>query len=300
MQTSLNQFSDALAEVVERVSASTVMISARPRFSSSGVVWSPGVVVTADHTIQHDEVRVRLSNGTEAKATVAGRDRATDIAVLRLESGMPLPAFADPRELRAGNLAVAAGRTEQGVTATMGIVSTAAGPWRTWRGGLIDRFIRLDMGLYPSSSGAAVAGADGAVFGIATSGLSRTSAIAIPKSTIDPVVADLLRSGRVSRAYLGVGLQPVPLTEHLKQKLNLSQNGGVIVLSVEPDGPAQAGGVLIGDIFLELNARSLEDTDDVQASLGTEKVGASVKLKVLRGGEVTALEIKVGERPRKE
>lgn len=300
METALTQLSEKLAEIVERVSASTVVIDARPRVSSSGVVWGPGIIVTADHTIQNDEVRVRLPSGDEAKATLAGRDRATDIAVLRLESDVAPPAFADLGKLKAGHLAVSVGRTEQGVTATMGIISTVSGAWRTWRGGLIDRFVRLDVSLYASSSGAAVADADGGVFGIATSGLSRSSAIAIPKSTIDLVVDELLRRGRISRGYLGVGLQPVMIPEHLKNKLQLSQEGGVIVLSVEPSGPAEAAGVMIGDVLLKLNGHSLADTDEVQTALGTERIGNSVRLDLVRGGEVKSVDATIGERPRKE
>jgi S1-C subfamily serine protease len=300
MQTALTQLSDKLAEVVERVAASTVVVNARPRISSSGTLWAPGVVVTADHTIQHDEVRVRLPDGNEEKATLVGRDRATDIAVLRVDSEAAAPLFADLNSVKAGHLALSVGRTEQGVTATMGIISTIGGAWRTWRGGLIDHFVRLDVALYASSSGAAVADADGAVFGIATTGLSRTSAIAIPRSTIDKVVAELLRRGRVARGYLGIGLQPVPIPAHLKDKLELGQDGGVILLSVEPGGPADSAGLMIGDVLLKLNGQPVSDTDEMQTALGSEAVGSTVTLHLLRGGEVKAVEATVGERPRKE
>ena len=300
MQTPLTQLSDNLAEIVERVSANVVAVDARPRISSSGVLWSPGIVVTADHTVQREDIRVRLPGGAEAKATLAGRDRATDIAVLRVESDAALPSFADPKTLKAGQLALAIGRAEQGVTAAMGIVSTVGGPWRTWRGGLIDRFVRLDIALFASTSGGAVVDTEGAVFGIATSGLSRISAIAVPRTTVDLVVDELLRRGRIARGYLGVGLQPVPLPEHLKNRLALTQHGGVIVLSVEPGGPADSAGVLIGDVLLKLNGQSLADTDEVQTALGTESVGSTVKLDLVRGGEVKSVEATVGERPRKE
>ncbi len=296
MQTALTQLSDKLAEVVERVSASTVLVNARPRIASSGLLWSPGVVVTADHTVQHDDIQVRLPDGRDAKATLAGRDRATDIAVLRVEDALAPPTFADVNTLKAGHFALCVGRTEQGVTATMGIVSTIGGSWRTWRGGQIDRFVRLDVALYASSSGAPVADANGAVFGIATSGLSRTSAIAIPKTTIDHVVDELLRRGRIARGYLGVGLQPVPIPEHLK----LGQEGGVIVLSVESGGPAHAAGLMIGDVVLKLNGRKVTDTDEMQSALGSEAVGAGVTLDLLRGGEVKQVNATIGERPRKE
>jgi S1-C subfamily serine protease len=300
METALTQLSETLAAAVERVSENTVCLHARPRFSSSGVLWAPGLIVTADHTIQSDEVHVRFADGSEAVAAIAGRDRATDIAVLKIESNTRAPEFADPANLKAGNLALCVGRTDQGAAAAMGILSTVGGPWRTWRGGLIDRFIRLDVALFPSSSGAAVADASGRVAGIATSGLSRTSAIAIPKTTVDLVVDELLRRGRVARGYLGVGLQPVPLPAHLKEKLGLGQNGGVIVLNVEPGGPAESAGVLIGDVLLKLDGKELGNTDEVQTALGMQPVGAAVKIDVLRGGEVTSVEANIGERPRKE
>ena len=300
MHTALTELSDSVAAIVEAVSASTVLIAARPRFASTGVVWAPGIVVTADHTIQSEEIGVRLPDGREAQATVAGRDRATDIAVLRVESDLAPPRLGDSNALKAGQLAIAAGRSEQGVTAAMGIVSTAGGAWRTWRGGLIDRFVRLDVALYPSSSGAAVAGADGAVSGIATSGLSRTSSILIPRTTVDLVVEELLRRGRISRGYLGVGLQPVPIPEHLKNKLALSQDGGVIVLTIEPGGPADEAGLTIGDVLLELKGQPVADTDDMQSALSKAPVGAEVEVRVLRGGESKQVTLKVGEKPRKE
>lgn len=298
MQTALSQLSDTLAGVVERAAASVVVVNARPRATSSGIVWAPGVIVTADHTIQHDEVQVRLPDGPETTATLAGRDRATDIAVLRVDSNLAAPEFSDAAGVKAGNVALAVGRGQQGVTATMGIVSTVGGPWRTWRGGLIDRFIRLDVALYATSSGAAVVDALGGVWGMATSGLSRTSAIAIPRTTIDLVVDELLRRGRIARGYLGVGLQPVPIPAHLKEKLKLTGDG-VIVLSVEPDGPAEAAGLMIGDVLLRLEDQTLSDTDDVQMALGSRSVGDRITLELLRGGEVKTVSANIGERPRK-
>ena len=300
MENTLTQLSDALAGAVERVADSAVVVHGRMRASSSGVIWKPGVIVTADHAIQSDEVQVRLPDGTEAKASIAGRDRATDIAVLEVEGANRTPQFIkDAAALKAGNIAITVGRTDGGVTATMGIISTVGGPWRTWRGGLLDRFIRLDVALYPGSSGAAVADANGAVIGIATAGLSRTSAIAIPQTTVDLVVGELLAKGHIARPYLGVGLQPVPLPEHLKNKVGSKQEAGVIVLSVEPGGPADSGGLIVGDIVVNLAAREVSDTDDMQAAIASARTGEAVAVKILRGGELREMDVKVGERPRK-
>jgi S1-C subfamily serine protease len=120
------------------------------------------------------------------------------------------------------------------------------------RGSRVDRYLRLDLTLYPGSSGAAFAGATGLVLGLATSALSRVAPIPIPASTIDRVVDELLRQGHISRSYLVVGLQPVPLPNALTRRIGRSQAAAAIVLSVEPDGPADRAGILIGDLLIEL------------------------------------------------
>ncbi len=172
----------------------------------------------------------------------------------------------------------------------MGIVSAVSGSWRTWRGGRLDRYIRLDLTLYPNSSGGVVVNTAGGAIGIATSTLSRIAGVAIPGSTIDRVVDEILARGRVSRGYLGVGLQPVELPEHKK---------GLIVLSLEPEGPAAKAGVLIGDILVSLGGTNVTDTDDIQSVLEGHAVGNKVEAVFLRGGDSRSLNIVVGERPRR-
>jgi S1-C subfamily serine protease len=123
---------------------------------------------------------------------------------------------------------------------------------------------------------------------MATSALSRIAGLAIPASTIDRVVDEIVSRGHVARGYLGVGLQPVELPDHQK---------GLIVLSLEPGGPAAKAGVLIGDILLSLGDRTTVEVDDVQAALETRGVGQSVEAAVLRGGASRSLPIVIGERP---
>src|SRR5262249_24842991 len=148
-------------------------------------------------------------------------------------------------DLRAGHLVLAIGRSaETGVIAALGVISTVADGWNTWRGGRIDKLIRLDARLFPASSRSAVINAHGKLVGLATDGLSRNAAVAIPVFTISRVVEELLQKGHVARGYLGVGLQPVSLGEHLINGLGLSQNSGLIVLSVEPDSPAGKAGLV--------------------------------------------------------
>ena len=228
-------------------------------------------------------MRIGLPGGGSVPATLAGRDPGTDLAVLKADNlTIPAATFRDG-EVKPGTLALVVGRGgESGVNATMGIISAVSGPWRTWRGGMMDRYIRLDLTLYPGSSGGAVVDTEGRTLGIATSGLSRLAGLAVPLSTVNRVVDQLLTKGRIARGYLGVGLQPIA--------------PGVIVLSVEPGGPADRAGVLLGDILVALNGKPVKDTDDVQSVLEPEFVGKAVKASLVRGGVRTDLEITIGER----
>ncbi len=301
MENPLIALSTELAATVERAGRSAVAVNARWRNASSGVIWRKGVIVTADHTIRREEeIRVTLPDGHSAVAELAGRDPGTDLAVLKVDTGdAPVARPSKPDSIKTGHLALAVGRSENtGVSAAMGVISNVSGPWHTWRGGKLDRFIRLDIGLYPGVSGAAVVDAESEVIGIASAGLSRTSLLAIPAATIDRVTDELLRQGHIAHGYLGVGLQPIPLPEHLKTKLK-SGESGLIVLSAEPDGPAGQAGVLIGDVLIALDGTSVTGTDDVQEFLSGDRVGKPLKASLLRGGELTERTITVGERPRR-
>src|SRR5579871_341473 len=284
--------SNDLAAAVERAGRSVVAVHARPRFSSSGVIWRPGVIVTAQHTIRREEeITVTLPDGSNRAATLAGSDTGTDVAVLRLAEPAGEPVSQLAAGIKPGHVALTVGRSEDsGVNATLGIISAVSGPWRTWRGGRLDRYLRLDLTLYPGSSGGLVVNAAGEALGIATSVLSRIAGLAIPATTIDRVVDEILSRGRVARGYLGVGLQPVELPDHHK---------GLIVLSLEPEGPADKAGVLIGDILTSLGGSPAGDTDDIQVVLEAHAVGQSVPVVVSRGGVSKELAIVIGERPRR-
>ena len=293
MANELSVLSSELADVVGKVGKSVVAVDARPRFGSSGVFWRPGIVVTAEHTIRREEeIVVTLPDGAKAQATVAGSDPGTDLAVLKVDGHTgdpPAVAAGDPAP---GNLALSIGRSpDSGVNASMGIVSAVSGSWRTWRGGRLDRYIRLDLTLYPASSGGLVVNTSGEAIGIATSALSRIAGLAIPASTVDRVVDEILSHGRVARGYLGVGLQPVELPDHQK---------GLIVLSLQPEGPAAQAGVLIGDVLVSLGGAAVNDTDDIQAVLERYAVGQTIPAGLVRGGAALGIGVAIGERPRRD
>src|SRR5215207_7775825 len=147
---SLLALSNGLAGAVERAGGSLVAINARERIPSSGVLWRDGVVVTADHTVKREEeITIALPDGGTVPATLAGRDPGTDVAVLRLESAaLKAAEVGDTASLKVGHLVLAVGRVgERGPSASLGVVSAVGGAWRTWRGGQLEQFVRLDLAI---------------------------------------------------------------------------------------------------------------------------------------------------------
>src|SRR5205809_1950724 len=215
----LNALSHDLAHVVEQVSPSVVAVNARRRLSSSGVYWRDGIIVTASHTIRRtDEISVIVASGQSVVATLAGVDPSTDLAVLKIDNPeLSPPLFGDAAQLKVGYMVLAVGRgAQRGLNATLGIVGVLSGKWRSWRGGLIDQFIGLDLVLHPGAAGGPLLDAHGRVLGINTSGLSRNMALTVPASTVNRVIAHLLEKGHMGRGYLGLGMYSIPLPEDLK------------------------------------------------------------------------------------
>jgi len=287
MEQLLTTLSSNVATLVESAAHSAVGIEARHRIGSSGFLWQDGVIVTTSHSLRRDEeIPVILPDGNRASAALAGRDPDTDIAVLRVNNASA-PALTPAPAPRTGEIVVAVGRHAPGPLVSMGIVSTAGGPWKTWRGGQLDSLLRLDVGASPRSTGSIVVDTQGRFAGMLTTGLTRTAPVAIPSATIARVAAELLERGRIARGYLGVSMHPVP---------NREQRSAVMVLSVEPGGPAEKGGILAGDVILEIDSHKITDTDDVQSALRGAP-GKELPIVVLRAGQRAQLRVKVGERP---
>ena len=294
--------SNNLADAVETAGRSVVAVHGRRGTASSGVHWQLGVIVTADHTLDRDDnIQVTLPSGQSVSATLAGRDSGTDLAVLRVEgAGDSQAQIGNTADLRIGHVVVAVARPgDIGLSASMGSISALGGPWRTWSGGQIDQLVRPDLTLYPGFSGGALVTAQGHIVGIVTSGLSRSMSLAVPTATIERVVGQLLRTGRISRGYLGLGLQPVKLPDSLQSSLQIDSQQGLIVVSVESEGPAARAGVLVGDILIALDGKPVGDTHDVQSVLDPERVGSTVTGRVIRGGQLIEQALTVGVRPRR-
>jgi len=301
-QSALAALSAELATAVATTGKSVVYVDAHPRRDASGIVWDAHHVVTVDHAIEREEdIELLLPDGGTARATLAGRDASTDVALLRTDTALlPLPR-ADLATLGIGHLVLAIGRDEDGAPgASFGIVSSLDGPWRTWRGGDVDRFIRPDLNIYSSFSGGPLVDVDGRLVGMNTWGLSRRTALTLPVTTLERVVAQLQSGGRVARGYLGIAMQAVRLPESLRAANGIAQRAGAIVVDVAPDGPADAAGVQLGDVILALGTQSVEGSDDVQRALGSSSVGTTQTLRIARGGRTHELPVRIGERPRED
>lgn len=295
--TVLNELSNAMAAAVENVGASLVRVEGRKRMSATGVVWnSDGVIVTASHVVTRDEeLHIGLPNGETVSANLVGRDPTTDVAVLRSNAkNLSVPNWAGGDGLKVGHLVLALGRPGQNVLATLGVVSSIAEEWHTPAGGKIDYYLQTDVTMYPGFSGGPLVGVGGEIYGINSSTLLRGVSVTIPTTTIAPIVEALLKHGKLRRGYLGVGSQPVRLPAALEQQLG--QETGLLLVAVEPDSPAEKGGLMLGDVIVALDGHPVRVPDELLAGLTGDKVGKDAKIKLVRGGQIHEVNVTVGER----
>lgn len=291
-------FSGQLAALVDRVAAGVVAVHGRDGAAASGLLWRQGVVVTAEEALGHDEDHaVTLPNARRVAATLAGRDPSTDIAVLRFEDDAAVPPRIDRADAaRAGEIAIAVGRREEGPVASLGIIALAGGPWRSLRGGKIDQRIHADLRLDGRAEGGALVDAAGKLIGM-TVFAPRRRVLAIPTSTIERVVEQLLARGRIARGYLGAGLRPVRLDAGVMRSLSLAHDRAAIIVSVDDSGPARRAGLMLGDMVTSWNGEPIRGVRDVIVHLGSDSVGETVKLALIRAGAAASATITIGERP---
>lgn len=297
----LQNLSSDLAAAADSVGPSVVAVHAQHRIPSSGIQWRKDVIATVNHGIRRNEgITVAFGPDKSVEATLAGRDPSTDLAILKManEGEVPLASVADGSGVKLANLVLALGRSWRGnLVASAGIVGGLSGAWRTWAGGKIDQHIRLDLELYSGLSGGPLVNAEGKVIGINTRGVARGRAVTIPASTVDRVVDELLEKGHIARPYLGLAMQSVAVPESLRSKFKSELTNGLVVVHVEPSGPADRGGILLGDILVELQGKPLEGLESVQEILSSAKIGEKVPVTVLRGGSPTQLNVTLDDRP---
>lgn len=297
MAGTFQSLSDEIAAAVEKVAASTVRVDARSHVAGTGIVWSAeGEILTADHVLQRDDgINVTLPDGRQVPASVAGRDPSTDLALLKVDAqGLTVPEWGESAGLKVGHLVLAVGRPNpENVSATIGVVSAKGGPARGRRR-QVEAYIQTDVVMYPGFSGGPLVDAQGRIVGLNSSGLTRGASLSLPAEVLRSVVESLKKHGRVKRGYLGVATQPVPIQGSIAQKAG--QEWGLLLVNVEPGGPAEKGGLLQGDTLIGIDGQPVRDLDDLQAGLGPESVGKPLKLKVIRGGQVMEVTVTVGER----
>jgi len=302
-RTSLAILSDQLADAAASAGDSIVAVHARPRLPSTGIHWRDGVIVTTDGTVRRDsEISVTLPDGRSIPAKLAGRDRSTDLAVLRITAGsLPTARLGDSASLKPGHLVLALARLgEGGPRVSFGAVSAVGGRWRSWKGGEIDRLLQSSLTLYPGFGGGPLVDTSGQIHGINSGGLSRAFATTIPVETVNRVVGQLLERGYVARGWLGAAMQPVRFNPAAQRRLKLEGDSGLVILSVEPEGPAAAAGLLVGDVIVKLGSRPNEHVEDLVDALGkADVVGRTFNLDLVRGGERVAADVLIGERPRR-
>jgi S1-C subfamily serine protease len=293
----LRNLSDDLATTVEAAAPGVVRVAARRRLAASGIVWSSdGVIVTAHHVAERDEnIEIGLADGQTVTAELVGRDPTTDLAVIRAQAtGLAAANWTGPEGLRVGHLVLGLGRPGRNVQATLGIVSALGEGWRTPAGGHVEPYLQTDLVMYPGFSGGPLLDASGQILGLNTSALLRGISLAVPTPTLRQVVETLLSHGRVKRGYLGVGAQPVRLPASLKGQLG--QETGLLLVSVEPDGPAGQAGLMLGDTIVALDGQPVGHMDDLLALLSSERVGREVPVRIIRGGQVQEVTVTIGER----
>jgi S1-C subfamily serine protease len=306
-------YSRAVVSVVERVSPSVVSIDVRQRGatgrrsraqagSGSGFVFAEdGLILTNSHVVDRaDDISVSLPDGRECGADLIGQDPDTDVAVVRITAPDLLAArFGDSRALRPGQLVIAIGNPygfQHSVSA--GVVSALGRSLRAKTGRLIEHVIQTDAALNPGNSGGPLVDSAGRVVGVNTAIIAGGQGLsfAVPISTVETVLPALLRDGRVRRGYIGVAGQDVPILRRVSRFHKLSQSTGVLVISLESDGPAKAAGLREGDILVSVDAHAIGSLDDVHRLLTEERVGQRVVLGVLRGAERLDISVIVADR----
>jgi S1-C subfamily serine protease len=295
-EDALTRLSDALAA---RAAASGALV-ARVRASGAGprsaTLWRRDVAIASAQVFPRtDRVEIVLAGGRRVAASVAGRDRGTNIVALRLEEpvDLSLPAAAEPR---LGELALALAAGADGdATVRTGVVRAVGPAWHSLLGGRIDRRISLDMVISRAEEGGPVVTAAGGLLGMSTAG-PRGRALVIPAATVERVLDPLLNAGRIERGWLGVALHPVALMPDAAKGFQ-TQDRGLMVMQVAPGGPAATAGVLAGDILIAVDGAPASHPNAIARQFGPESIGKAVELRLVRAGAVLAVAATVTARP---
>jgi S1-C subfamily serine protease len=297
----LDAYSRAVTGVVSRISPAVVHIkvkkkasrpgSSRPDVEGSGsgfIITPDGYIVTNCHVVEDiDTVEVSLADGATCKAQVIGQDPASDIALLRVAgSRLPMVSLGDSDKIKVGQVAIAVGNPLGfQSTVTAGVISALGRSLRSRSGRLIENVIQTDAALNPGNSGGPLLDSRGDVIGINTAIIQNAQGIcfAIPVNTMRWVVTSLIREGKVTRGFLGISGQTVPLPVRVVRYFQLNQDSGVQVIDVSSSGPARQAGLKEGDIIITLSGQPTTSIDDIHRRLTREAIGKNLAIVLLRG-----------------
>jgi serine protease Do len=269
---------------------------------SGVIVNADGYILTNNHVVDGaTDIKVLLGDKREFQARVIGTDSRTDIAVLKIDAtNLPVLAFGDSSKMQVGNFVLAIGNPfGLNQTVTLGIVSA------TGRGGLgiedYEDFIQTDASINPGNSGGALINEHGDLIGINTAILSGGGGgnegigFAIPGNMARNVMDQILKNGKVTRAWLGVSIQPV--TQDIAKAFHLPETYGALIANVTKDSPAAKSGLETGDIVLDVDGQKIEDSRTLQLKIGSMSPGTTVKLTVFHNGSNREITVKLGEMP---
>jgi len=312
-------FSNSFAEIAERVNPSVVNITCTEKdsvvldepvineeydphhhfgFGSGVIIEANGYILTSNHVIESaTKIDVKLSNNQKYQAKVVGQDDETDLALIRVESKEPLHAavLGDSDGVRPGQWVMAIGNPfVYDHTVTVGVISALHRKLGTT---IYDNFIQTDAAINFGNSGGPLLNIKGEVIGINTLISSQGTGIgfSIPINTAKEIISELKEKGKVSRGFLG--LVPQDVTQELQKSLQLPQNNGVLVASIQRGSPADKGGLERYDLILELNGQKLESEDQFRRLIADTAPGKKMLLKVLRDKKTILVEVLVIERP---
>ncbi len=290
----LSQFSNALAARADAAKSAVVAIRLAHGRHITGLLWQGGIVVASEQALpRRDDFELVAPGGSVVKATIAGRDPSTNVAILKPAEQLAAPSIA-AGEARTGAVALAIGADGTGgASARLGLVNLAGAEWHSSRGGLIDRRIVLDVRLARREEGGPVFDAAGACLGMSTFG-PRGQVIVIPTATIERVVPQLAKNGRVARGWLGVALQAVAVPDALRESAD--QSSGLMVMSVVDNGPAAQAGILAGDIILSVDGTSAHRFRRLARHFGADSIGRKAELRLIRSGAVMTVQTTIAER----
>jgi len=306
---SLDAVSSGIAALVDLVGPAVVRVETartgrRSGGIGSGVIISPdGLVLTNSHVIHgHHDARLTDTEGRSLEARLIGEDRDTDLALLRVTSARRLVSalLGDSKQLRRGQFVVAIGNPLGfEFTVTSGVVSALGRSLRASNGRLIDDVVQTDAALNPGNSGGPLVSTRGEVVGINTAVIAGAQGIcfAVASNTANFVLGELIRHGRVRRAYVGVSAQTVPVPRRFSQEFGLENRFGALVIGIEPHSPAAAAGLNTQDIVVKLGGESVAGVDDLVRLLDGGRVDQPVAMTVLRFGKLVELTVRPIERP---